>query len=223
MTSTPFGAEDLQQIYRRRFEASQAYRNEVWKVLTARFFQRYVDEAGTVLDLGCGSGEFINNIRCAVKYGMDLNPAGARFLGKEVRFLQQSCAEPWNLAVSTLDVVFSSNFFEHLPDKSSLSLALREAWRCLKAGGKIICLGPNIKYLPGKYWDFWDHHLPLTELSLKEGLEISGFTVVTCYDRFLPYTMVNAPQYPILFLALYLRCPPVWKLLGRQFLIIAKK
>ncbi|MBI4657735.1 MAG: class I SAM-dependent methyltransferase [Verrucomicrobia bacterium] len=221
--ATPFGEEDLRQIYKRRFETAQAYRNEVWKVLTARFFQRYVSGSAAVLDLGCGYGEFINHIRCAEKHAMDLNPDGPRFLAKDVRFLHQNCAQPWQLSDASLEVVFTSNFFEHLPDKSALARTLAEAWRCLKPGGHIICMGPNIRYLPGRYWDFWDHHLPLTDLSLKEGLETAGFSVTTCLSRFLPYTMVNAPRYPISLVALYLRCPPLWKLLGRQFLVIARK
>ena len=36
----------------------------------------------------------------------------------------------------------------------------------------MIALGPNIKYLPGSYWDFWDHFLCLTEMSLGEALEV---------------------------------------------------
>jgi SAM-dependent methyltransferase len=223
MNATPLGAGELEEIYKLRFAKTQAYRNEVWKILTADFFQNFVDERSTVLDLGCGYGEFINNIRCATKYGMDLNRAAAEHLNAEVEFLAQSCSERWQMRDASLDVVFTSNFFEHLPDKLSLSLTLKEAWRCLKPGGQIICLGPNIKMLPGSYWDFWDHYLPLTELSLKEGLETHGFEVPTCYPRFLPYTMVGAKQYPLFFVSLYLRLPVFWRLFGRQFLVIGRK
>src|SRR6185295_17009631 len=124
---------------------------------------------------------------------------------------------------ASLDVVFTSNFFEHLPDKSTLTRTLQEAWRCLKPGGKLIAMGPNIKYLPGAYWDFWDHHLPLTESSLAEGLKTKGFVVDTCWPRFLPYTMASGPQYPILFLQLYLGLRFAWRIFGKQFLIVARK
>jgi SAM-dependent methyltransferase len=223
MSPTPFDATDLRQIYERRFDAGLTYRNEVWKILTSQFFQRFVPRGASVLDLGCGYGEFINNIECGAKHAMDLNPSARGHLQDGIHLLQQSCAEPWKIENDSLDVVFTSNFFEHLPDKAALSLTLREAWRCLKPEGQIICLGPNIKFLPGKYWDFWDHHLPLTEQSLAEGLELIGFKITHCYDRFLPYTMVDARRYPMAFVSLYLRVPLAWKILGRQFLVIGRK
>jgi hypothetical protein len=52
-----------------------------------------------------------------------------------------------------------------------------QARRCLRPGGRIIALGPNIRYLPGKYWDFYDHYLALTELSLGEVMAETGFTL----------------------------------------------
>ena len=64
-----------------------------------------------------------------------------------------------------LDLVFTSNFFEHLPDKSSLGRTLEEIFRCLKPGGRLVAMGPNIRFTGGSYWDFWDHYLPLTEAS----------------------------------------------------------
>ncbi len=219
----PFSAQDLQEIYQRRFEATQLYRDRVWKVLTADFFQRYIPADAAILDLGCGYGDFINNVGAARKYGMDLNPAAASRLKAGVHFLQQSCAERWELPDNSLDVIFTSNFFEHLPDKAALSLTLRQAHRCLKPGGRLICLGPNIKYLPGKYWDFWDHHLPLTDLSLKEALETHGFAVEECHGKFLPYTMVNAPRYPLFLLRVYLRWRFAWPIFGRQFLLVARR
>jgi hypothetical protein len=120
-------------------------------------------------------------------------------------------------------VVFTSNFFEHIPTKEGLRATLCEAYRCLTPGGKIICMGPNIKYLPGKYWDFWDHFLPLTELSLSEVLELVGFRVQQCYPRFMPFTMVEGIRWPMLFVRTYVNAPIFWPLFGRQFLVIATR
>lgn len=214
--------EELKRLYSDRFDHRKAYRNKVWQVLTNEFFCRWV-QSGSVLDLGCGYGEFINNVTCSKKYAMDLNPRSRELLNANVQFLEQNCAETWNLDDECLDVIFTSNFFEHLPDKTTLAKVFDQAKRCLKPGGFLIAMGPNIKFLPGQYWDFWDHYLPLTELSMEEGLSHAGFKVTVTCPRFLPYTMVNAPEYPIFMLRTYLKLPFLWEFFGKQFLVVAQK
>jgi SAM-dependent methyltransferase len=192
-------------------------------VLTARFFSRWIPSNSTVLDLGCGYGEFINNIAAATKYGLDLNPQAARHVQPNVQLLQQDCCCPWPLPDACLDVVFTSNFFEHLSTKTALEETIRQAARCIKPGGLLIALGPNIKYVPGQYWDFYDHYLPLTELSLAEVLRKCGFSIRFSAARFLPYTMSNGRRYPLWTLRAYLACPFAWRFFGKQFLIVAEK
>lgn len=214
---------ELQSIYKRRFERQVSYRDRLWAVLARHYFQRYIPEDATVLDLGCGYGEFINHIKCQKKIGMDLNPHARAHLSAEVELIAQDCSMPWSLPDASLDVVFTSNFFEHLPDKLALRNTLVEAARCLRPGGKLIALGPNIKYVQGAYWDFWDHFLCLTERSLAEALENNGYRVVLNYPRFLPYTTIGAPEYPGLFVRLYLMFPWAWRIFGKQFLVIATR
>jgi SAM-dependent methyltransferase len=215
--------DELRRIYGARFEKNLDYRRRVWEVLVRGFFQSYVPAAASVLDLGCGYGEFINTIQCTRKLAMDLNPDAPRFLSPGVQFLAQDCSMPWQCGDQSLDVVFTSNFFEHLPGKNALKLTLEEAFRCLKPGGKLLAMGPNIRFLPGEYWDFWDHHLALSDRSLAEGLENCGFSIRENHDRFLPYTMVNRREQPLFLLSLYLKLRPAWKIFGRQFLIVAVK
>ena len=215
--------EELRKIYERRFERMLVYRNQVWTVLVEDFFQRYVQPGDCVLDLGCGYGEFINRIRCARKFGMDLNPQTPGHPTPDVTFLCQDCSAPWQLPDSSLDVVFTSNFFEHLPDKLALRSTLREAARCLRPGGRLVALGPNIKFVQGAYWDFWDHFLCLTEMSLAEAMETNGYRVVESHPRFLPYSMVNRPRYPQWMLRAYLRQPWAWRILGKQFLVVGER
>ncbi len=215
--------QELSKIYHRRFVRTAAYRDKVWKVLTREFFSRWVKSDDAVLDLGCGYGEFINNIPAVRKLAMDLNPDAPAHLAKAVEFLHQDCSAPWPLADNSLDVVFTSNFFEHLPDKECLNLTLRQALRCLKPGGRLIAVGPNIKYLHGEYWDFYDHHVYLTETSLGEAMEIEGYQIEIITPRFLPFTMVAAPEYPMFFVRLYVALPWLWRFRGKQFLVVARK
>lgn len=212
---------DLPDQYRRRFAGQAAYRDAVWRTLTRDFFQALVPRDATVLDLGAGWGEFIRNIRARRKLAMDMNPEMPGRVGGDVTPVIQDCSQPWAVDSQSLDVVFTSNFFEHLPDKQAVRRTLREAHRCLRPSGRIVCMGPNIRCTPGGYWDFWDHHVPLTERSLSEALSLAGFEIETCRARFLPYSMSQGFQPPVWLLAAYLRMPLLWPIVGRQFLVIA--
>jgi SAM-dependent methyltransferase len=221
MRSTPDGSE-LQRIYMARFVGNTAYRTQVWRVLSP-FFCKYFPSTGAVLDLGAGYCEFINNASANVKYAMDLNPDVHKQAADGITVLLQDCSEPWPLAEGTLDAVFTSNFLEHLPNKAAVSAVLAHAYRCLKPGGRFIAMGPNIKFLPGAYWDFFDHYVELTELSLSEGLSNCHFDIEDCVARFLPYTMSDGRRYPVWVLRLYLALPWVWPLFGKQFLVVGQK
>ena len=111
-------ASDLQKIYSARFSGQQAYRTHVWQILTHSFFSRWIRPTDTVLDLGCGYGEFSNNI-----------PA----------------------------------------------------------------------------------------------LTMTGFKVEEKIAKFLPYSMSQGSQPPLWMLRLYLKVPLLWKIAGRQFLVIARR
>src|SRR5439155_7849051 len=117
----------------------------------------------------------------------------------------------------------TSNFFEHLPSKDNLLATIREANRCLKTGGLLICMGPNIKYIGGAYWDFSDHYLPLTHVSMEEFLRLGGFREIKITKKFLPYTMAKGLQPPVILLRIYLKMPFLWEIFGRQFLVFARK
>lgn len=214
---------DLQRIYAQRFSSNLEYRKSVWCILVSEFFQKLIPKNSAVLDLGCGYGEFINQVDAAQKFGMDLNPDSPKFLAPGVKFLSQDCSHTWALDSGTLDVIFSSNFFEHLSDKEALGRTLDEAKRCLKTGGsRLIAIGPNIKRTGGAYWDFWDHYLPLTEKSLGEALENRGFKIKTRIASFLPYTAVGKRPAPTFMVKAYLRLPIVWRFFGQQFLVVGE-
>lgn len=213
----------LQREYRLRFLKTEEYRNEMWRILCRDYFGKLISPDMTVLDLGCGWGEFINHIQAAHKYAMDLNPDAARRLKPGIEFLRQDCSAPWQLPPESLEVVFTSNFLEPLREKSLVEQTIEEAVRCLKPGGLMICMGPNVRYLPGAYWDFWDHFIPLTERSLSELLALKGFEIRLQVPRFLPYSMSTGITPPLFLVAWYLRLPFVWPWFGKQFVVAGKK
>jgi ubiquinone/menaquinone biosynthesis C-methylase UbiE len=213
----------LRDEYRARFESNERYRNSVWRLLCSKIFARYIKPEHTVLDLGAGWGEFSRNVAAAKKYAMDLNPDCGERVAGAAEFLQQDCSTPWPVEDGSLDIVFTSNFLEHLPNKDSIDKTLAEAFRCLKSGGLILCIGPNIRYLPGLYWEYWDHHTPITDKSMAEALTLRGFSIEKHVDRFLPYTMSGGRNPPLLGVKFYLSLPIVWPLFGKQFFLIGRK
>lgn len=214
-------AAELQILYRRRFAGREEYRNRVWSILVTKFFQRWIKETDVVADLGAGYCEFINNVRAGYKIAIDLNPECSRFAAPGVVVVPQDVCQTWSVVPGSLDVVFSSNFFEHLPSKQALRECVSQIWTSLAPGGTLIAMGPNIRYCNG-YWDYFDHFIPLTELSLQELLLTSGFSMERVIPRFLPYTMVGKKR-SMLLLSLYLKMPFFWRILGQQFLVVARK
>jgi SAM-dependent methyltransferase len=213
---------DLGRLYRERFtDQDLAFKARMWEVLCEDFFQRWVRKTDTVMDLGAGTCEFINAIRCGEKIAVDLNPE----VGEHARDAKVVVAPGTNLSPipsSSVDVAFCSNFFEHLPTKAAVLQTLSECRRVLRGSGTLIVLQPNVRYLPGRYWDYFDHHVPLTDRSMSEALRISGFVPKRVVPRFLPYTIkeTKLPRLLVLLRA-YLRVPFVWPIFGRQMLIVA--
>lgn len=216
-------SKNLQEEYQKRFQGSDLYRNSVWKILCRDFFSKYIEPEHVVLDLGAGWGEFSRNILAEKKYAMDLNPDCGKRVANHSIFLHQDCSVTWPIDDGELDIVFTSNFLEHLPSKNLVDRTLGEAFRCLKPGGKIICLGPNIKFVPGSYWNYWDHFIPITDESMAEALSLKGFRVTEKVGRFLPYTMSGGKNPPLFGVKLYLKLRFAWRFFGKQFLVVAQK
>ena len=214
---------NLTQIYEKRFSGHESYRNKVWKILVDRFFEKWINPNDQILDLGCGYGEFINHVDCKVRHAMDLNPKTNTLLKGDIIFHNQDCSRPWNIKPESLDLIFTSNFFEHLPNKHSLDKTVAEIRNALKPNGILIAMGPNISVLKGNYWNFWDHHVALSDSSLCELLEIHEFKIDRFHSKFLPYNMVRVKERPLFLVSIYLKFPLLWSIFGRQFLIIASK
>lgn len=212
---------DLAHIYRERFSLENlAFKSRMWEVLCDRWFQTYVTSTDTVLDLGAGTCEFINAIRCAEKIAVDANPDVVEY-ARDAKVIQTLSTDLSPVASESIDVVFCSNLLEHLPSKKAVLQTLRECQRVLRPGGTLMILQPNIRYLPGRYWDYFDHHTPLTHLSMIEALRLSRLSPRRVIPRFLPYTVKSRLPRSTLFLRLYLRLPFLWSIFGRQMFVVA--
>lgn len=207
-------------IYRARFSPLELNeKRKLWSVLCSSFLQRFVPSDGTVVDVGAGSCEFINNIQCARKWAVDINPDTAIHAAPGVEIRPDLAA----IETGSADVVFCSNFFEHLTSKELMVRVLKEILRILSENGRLIVIQPNIRYAFREYWDYFDHFLPLSHLSMREVLEALGFKIEVLRPSFLPYTVKSRlPKWPFL-LRLYLSLTPLHRIFGKQMFIVASK
>ncbi len=216
---------ELSDLYGNRFAAADRERKvRIWAVLWERVFSRWIRPEDTVLDIGAGYCEFINAVSARRRIAVDLNPDTAALAAPGVEVHTASAAELSFLADGQVDVAFTSNFLEHLPTKDILTQVVKAAWRVLKPEGLFIVMGPNIRFLADVYWDYYDHHIPLSDRSVCELLAMCGFSVEKVEPRFMPYTVTSRlPQWSWLVRA-YLKLRPVSSaVFGKQFLVVATK
>jgi ubiquinone/menaquinone biosynthesis C-methylase UbiE len=211
---------DLGHLYNARFAGADAARNSLWQVLCEDFFQRYINPSDVVLEVAAGQCEFINNIVCRERLAVDLNPALQTRAAPGVRTFVTPSTDLSQVADDEVNVVFVSNFFEHITREDILR-TLREIRRILQPDGRLLVLQPNIRFCKEQYWIFFDHITPLDDQSLAEAMEIAGFRVTQRIVRFLPYTTKSRlPTSPRL-VRIYLKCRPAWRLLGKQSFLVA--
>lgn len=212
-------------LYLARFDrADEAWKRAVWKVLWKRVFAMLIPPESVLLDVGGGYCELANAATVRRRIVVDLNPRAPQYAAPGVEVHVRPTQDLGFLPDGSVDVAFSSNFFEHLPDRVALVRTVQEVKRVLRPGGRIIAMGPNIRYMARTYWDYFDHHLPLTDRSIVELLAMCGFDVEHVEPRFLPATVKSRlPRWPVLIEA-YLALRPIssW-LWGRQFLAVARK
>lgn len=218
------------EIYGSRFSSAEdRTRATTWEVLVQDFLQKFVSPGDTVVDIGAGDGHFIKNIKAARRVAVDLSPHVKELEDCGVEVLQVAASEFTQVFAGEADVVFMSNFLEHLPNKRAVLDVLDECRRALKPGGMLLVLQPNIRYTGPAYWDYIDHHIALTELSLKEALQITGFDIVECIPRFFPYTAKStlgslvSGELGRLVIRWYLKWPLFWRVFGKQTFVAAKQ
>ncbi|MCX7648420.1 MAG: class I SAM-dependent methyltransferase [Elusimicrobiales bacterium] len=211
----------IKKIYSNRFCSDLEFRKKMWNVLCSDFFQKYISVKDTVVEVGAGYCEFINNIKAHKKIAIDINEDIKKFANNDVEVILSN-STAINIPNNVADVVFVSNFFEHIT-KEDIKKTLNEINRILKDGGKLLILQPNIRFCYKDYWMFFDHITPLDDRSLIEVCKILGFKVKEKITKFLPYTTKSILPKSILLLKLYLKFPILWIFLGKQSFLFLEK
>lgn len=218
-------AATLRALYAARFSAAdREAKSRLWQVLWEGFFHRHVPSGACVIDLGAGSCELINAVRARRRIAIDLNPDLQRFAAPGIETHVLPLTRLLDVvAPGSLDVAFASNVFEHLRSPEALLEVLALVRAALAPRGRLIIVQPNVRLTGGRFWDFFDHTLPLTELGMAEALALAGFRIVESRARFLPYTTKSRLPQLGFFVRLYLALRPAQWLLGKQMLIVAER
>lgn len=147
-------------------------------IFTKYLFDRYALKKGdSLLDLGCGRGEFLNGfIDAGVEgYGVDFTDAAKDYCPQAA--IKQADVENYGLPYPDdyFDVVFSKSVIEHFHNPD---IMIKEVFRCLKPGGLAIILAPSWEYNYRIYFEDYTHRTPFMMSSLKDILLIHGFDMV---------------------------------------------
>ena len=213
---------ELDRIYDHRFDDAEVLQKDRIWIEIAAYLQRWVPADGRVLDVACDLGYFIRHIRAGERWATDVRDMSSS-LGPDVHFVQaDSLALSTAVPSDSFDLVFVSNYLEHLPSPEAVIAQLKEIRAVTKPDGRLIVLQPNIRYVGPAYWDFIDHHVALTEHSLVEAAQAAGFAVEHLIPRFLPYTTKSRLPRASWLVRAYLRVPLAWRILGKQTLLVAR-
>ncbi|MBI3152909.1 MAG: class I SAM-dependent methyltransferase [Chloroflexi bacterium] len=190
--------------------------------MCADFFQKKIEADSRVLEIGAGYCEFINNIQAGSKVAVDINTDVRSYADPNVEIVVGSTSNMTAVPDNSVNVVFASNFFEHLT-RDEIVATFREVYRVLVPGGKFMVLQPNIRFCARDYWMFFDHVTPIDDRAFVEGLEINGFEIIQVIERFLPYTTKSRLPKALFLIKFYLHMPFIWRIFGQQSFILSGK
>ncbi|MDB2676319.1 class I SAM-dependent methyltransferase [Amylibacter sp.] len=147
-------------------------------VLTKYLFEIYrIQKGATLLDLGCGRGEFLNGF---IDLGIDGH--GVDFTDAAVDLCPHATIKQADIENDGLpypdnyfDVVFSKSVIEHFHNPD---IMIKEVFRCLKPGGLVITIAPSWEYNHRIYFEDYTHRTPFMISSLNDILLIHGFVMV---------------------------------------------
>lgn len=212
---------DHQRLYQYRFrDTDQHARTAVWREIAA-FIHAQLGAPERVLDPAAGRGEFINAVPARERWAVDQVAYAEGTYADGVRSVISDIFEA-ELPSEHFDGVFVSNFLEHLLTQEAVATFLERMHAAMTPGGRIAIIGPNFRHCPKQYFDMADHTLIFTHKAIAEHLYAAGFEPDRVEARFLPYSFTGRlPPSPLLTRS-YLRVPAAWRLLGKQFLVIAR-
>ncbi|MEX1019952.1 MAG: class I SAM-dependent methyltransferase [Litorilinea sp.] len=167
-----------------------------WFAGRTRAIQKFLDaELGPtlgkrrILDIGCGAGNMAHHLaHYGTVIGLDNNPRPLAVAAQRALDVTQGLGDDLPFADDSFDVLALLDTIEHIPDELE---TLRECFRILKPGGKLLITVPAFMWL----WSYNDeinaHQRRYTAPELQQKLEMMGFTMRRLsYNNFFLFPLI---------------------------------
>jgi SAM-dependent methyltransferase len=124
-----------------------------------RTYLQFLHPGETVVDLGCGQGTFLDLLQMhgCNPIGVDSDPSmidQCRARGHQNVIVAEALGYLQDCPPHSFDVLFASNFVEHLPANVLLEF-LNLVHRALRPGGRILLATPNAESVIVHLHEFW--------------------------------------------------------------------
>jgi len=193
-------------------------RKKVWDAIVDHLQPKFFDNIETVVELGCGYGDFINSVKAVKKIAVDINDC-KDYLGSDVTFYKKNVIDLEFIKANSVDLVFASNLVEHLVWEE-IDKMMYEIIRILRKNSKLILIQPNYRLCTSNYFDDYTHRTILSDVSLSDYLKSKGFRINYVNPSYLPFSMqgILPKTYFLTKLYLELNSP----ILGKQMLVVSE-
>lgn len=214
---------NFDRIYEYRFRGIDEAKKKITWEEVANYIYKRLSQPKTLLDPAAGKCELVNSIKSEERWAVDLNDYFIKkYAAPGVKIVIGDIFKV-DLPQNYFDGVFISNFLEHLNSQEEVAALLEKMYNSIRPGGKIAVMGPNFRYTYRSYFDFADHTVILTELGLAEHLYGAGFEIESIHPRFLPLSFRGGLPVSRFLVRTYLSLPLAWRIMGKQFLLVATK
>lgn len=194
-------------------------RRAVWKAIVD-YVARDVGPVQSILELGPGYGDFINQFPALRKIAFDLNPEMKAFAAPGVDFRVGDATALTGIDDASVDLVFASNFLEHL-ERPQIARVLGRIHEVLRAGGWLALLQPNFRLCPSTYFRDTTHKTVFSDGDLVTALLDHGYYPRRVEPKLLPFSMSSRlPKWGVLVRA-YLASPV--RPLAAQMYVLAQR
>ena len=172
---------------------------------------RFMIERGVIVDLGCGRGDFLKGFQ---KEGFKvIGIDGEKSDDSDIIGGINLETDALPLDNNSVDVIFTKSVIEHIHNPEKM---MKECYRVLKPGGRIIAMVPDWQTCMYIYYDDHTHVQPYTVTGLRDLLRIYGFKGVSSEQFYQLPIIWKYPMLKIVSRALQL-LGPVKKISSNKF------